>query len=87
MAMDDVDQTLDLIQFVRRIRMHGAALTTLTHQIDRSYITIFSKKKNIESVTLEPPQFWTKIEAMSYQERIGIGALNRYRKIMAREQF
>ena len=74
----DVNMNLDLIQFIRRIRMHGAALTILLKGVDRAYLNTYAKKKNIDEIDLTPPKRWNQIESLSYSERIAIGTLARH---------
>jgi len=49
-ANKDINMNLDLIMFMRRIRMHGVSLSVLMKKEERNYMSIFSKKKNIEHV-------------------------------------
>ena len=47
---EEVNMNLDLIQFIRRMRMHGAAITILLKAVERGYLTVFSKKKSIDDI-------------------------------------
>jgi hypothetical protein len=78
----DVDMNLDLIQFIRRIRMHGAALTMLLKSGTKNYINMISRKKDIDTIDLSAPKTWNTVESLSYNELISIGALKRFRGIV-----
>ena len=67
---DKVNMNLDLVQFVRRIRMHGAALTMLLKNVDRGFIHKLSKKKNVEEVEECNSKGWNGIENLTFNERI-----------------
>jgi len=83
-AQDDTNRNLDMISFLRRIRMHGIALTVLLKKEDRLFISSFAKKKTVDDIDLTTRKHWNKIESLSYKERIGAGMLNRYHAMRAR---
>lgn len=83
----DVNMNLDLIQFIRRIRMHGAALTILLKGVDRGYLYTYAKVKNIDEIDLTPPKRWNQIESLSYSERIAIGILARHQFVSSKEKW
>jgi len=76
-----MDKQLDLIHFIRRLRMHGIALTSLLDRSERNYISALQEKIEIEDdpISKEKPA-WNDIEKLSYRERIAVGVFSRHHK-------
>ena len=56
---------MDIVQIIRRLRMHGLALTMLTSKQARLYMASASKKKVIDLIDREDNKDWNKIESLT----------------------
>jgi len=82
-ADEDVNKDLDLVMFMRRIKMHGLGLTILLKSDNHAFLSSFSRKKNIETLTEGPRKHWNEIESLTYSDRIAAGFFARYKEMEA----
>jgi hypothetical protein len=76
---EDLQTHMDLITFMRRIRMHGFALTVMLNKTYRIFTASRSKRKALESITIKTNnKNWNKYEDLSYRERIEAGIFKRF---------
>ena len=66
-AEKDIVFDMDIVQIIRRLRMHGLALTMLTSKQARYYMASASRKKVIDLIDHEDNKHWNKIESLAYQ--------------------
>ena len=62
----DVDRQLDLVSVVRRLRMHGLALTALLNAAQRTFSSHIAQKKAVDFATgRETASLWYKDEQLT----------------------
>lgn len=68
----DLSKNMDLVNFMRRMRMHGFALTVMLDKSSRMFIAERSKRKALESISGKNVKntLWGKYEDLSYREKI-----------------
>ena len=65
----DVNRTFDVVNLLRRLRLHGFALTSLTDSNDRKLIAMNTEFKSLNVIIDEKKTvFWTRHEALCYRE-------------------
>ena len=64
-AEKDIVFDMDIVQIIRRLRMHGLALTMLTNKQTRLYMAKASRKKVIDLIDHENNTHWNKIESLT----------------------
>jgi hypothetical protein len=81
----DIDRTLDIVTLLRRLRMHGIALSMLTNHTERNLIALRSTNKPIENVkqkgkTLNP-NLWAQFESLTTSGKFLVYFLSRYKQL------
>jgi hypothetical protein len=80
-----MDRNLDILDLLRRIRMHGLALTAL---FDNNLRKLISERAEFNSLDIianfQPSTLWQRLEVLSQQDRIAMNMLARGKSIMTR---
>ena len=86
----DVDKDLqgatNLLDVLRRLRMHGFALTTYFKRSERAFIASRAHTKPIEQVVADrPKEAWEAYERLLKKELLAIEIFKKFREIMKKE--
>ncbi len=81
-AEKDIDIDMDIIQFMRRIKMHGLTLSMLTGSTLRRFAGTTVKQKQIEQIDYTGAKSWNKLESLTYSERIGVAIVARFNRLV-----
>ena len=81
-AEKDIDIDMDIIQFMRKIKMHGRTLSMLAEKNVRRFVGTTVKQKNIEQIDYTGAKSWNKLESLTYSERIGVTFFARFNRIV-----
>ena len=92
-ALDTVDldlqRNLDILNMLRRMKMHGLALSVLLDNPSRRFISNHSFDKPLEYVKETsknmPEMLWLRFELISRPEKIMIAIFTRYLMLKARD--
>jgi hypothetical protein len=80
-----MDENLDVIHFIRRLRLYGASLTILQTPIQRRVAFKFSERKTIDRNPLKN-YGWNYFEAFNGNELLLLSLLRRYDFFRRREE-
>ena len=81
-AEKDIDIDMDIIQFMRKIKMHGRTLSMLAEKNVRRFVGTTVKQKNIEQIDYTGAKSWNKLESLTYSERIGVAIVARFNRLV-----
>ena len=86
----DLQRNLDILNMLRRMKMHGFALSVLLDQPSRRFISNASMDKPLEYVkevtNNKPKMLWLQFEQMSRPEKTMIAIFTRYLAIKSLEK-
>ena len=76
---DDVNSSLDVVNLLRRLRMHGFAIALLLDKpLLKSISTVSQQKPLIDPAKLSQKSLWDKYEHVSFNEQILISIYKRF---------
>ena len=76
---DDVNSSLDVVNLLRRLRMHGFAIALLLDKpLLKSISTVSQQKPLIDPAKLSQKSLWDKYEHVSFNEQILISLYKRF---------
>lgn len=80
-----MDRNLDILDLLRRIRMHGLALTALFDNNLRKLISGRAETNSLDIIAnFQPSTLWQRLEVLSQQDRIAMNMLARGKSIITR---
>jgi len=77
----DINRNMDLIDFLRRLKMHGIALTAQLEVTERKFISNRAISNPVCEVdNFKPKTMWDKYEVMTQQDKIAVGLLKKVKR-------
>jgi hypothetical protein len=96
---DDLDRSLDIISYVKKLRMHGLALSVLLSHTEREVSGFLCDKRDVKHLREERTvdkrgaykdhhnsRFWYSIEDVSQKEIIFIAFVRKYIELKDRDE-
>ena len=79
LAEEDLENSMDIVMFMRRQRARGLGMTILLDRISRNFLAGAVKRLPIKNgdEDILSQQKWNKLESLNYSQRILAGVLSR----------
>jgi len=83
----DLNRNLDMIDVIRRLKMHGFALTSQLNKLSRKFISLRTVTQPLSQVkNFKPNSLWEKMEVLTQQDMIGLGLFKKLQKHFDKEE-
>ena len=78
----DLDRTLNILDLIKRMRMHGFALTCLWDNDSRKFFSHQAHNKHIDEVkSFKPKTLWQKYDGYSKREQMAFNLFKKFQNI------
>ena len=78
----DLDRTLNILDLIKRMRMHGFALTCLWDNESRKFFSHQAHKKHVQEVKeFTPKTLWQKYDGYSKRETMAFNLFKKFQNI------